>query len=385
VLLARGGVKVIDFGIARAFEATSQHTRTDQLVGTVAYMAPERFDPANGRQVGPAADIFAWGAVVAYAASGRTPFAADSAPATAMRILTQPPDLSGVPESLRAVVEWTLAKDPAQRPTARQLLDVLLAGGAAPAQAAGAVPVAAAVPDSTTPVVTVGKAHTSTTLGAGARRRGWLSSAWAAVAVVVVLAAAGLAGVTLVPDPGNEPATSPQALTNPSAARPAPSPSPSPSPSDTNASILRGNRRTLLHIAEIDKDLALDYHWYEVEASDGKGTRSQFVLVPMGVDYLIKSLRSEGRADDSEDCLGVKVDPDKASTLVAASCTPTRATLFFLSPTGTKDDKGRPTYYIGNESYGFVQWSTERKVVYVQQVDDAAPSASFSLVDRGEL
>ena len=40
VLLAQGGVKVIDFGIARAFEATSQHTRTDQMVGTVAYMAP---------------------------------------------------------------------------------------------------------------------------------------------------------------------------------------------------------------------------------------------------------------------------------------------------------------------------------------------------------
>ncbi|MEU8663780.1 serine/threonine-protein kinase, partial [Actinoplanes philippinensis] len=130
VLFARGGIKVIDFGIARAFEATSQHTRTDQLVGTVAYMAPERFDPVDGRPVTAAADIFAWGAVVAYAATGRTPFAAESAPATAMRILTQAPDLTGLPESLRGPVSRALSKEPENRPTARELLDLLLAGAA---------------------------------------------------------------------------------------------------------------------------------------------------------------------------------------------------------------------------------------------------------------
>ena len=48
VLLAPGSPKVIDFGIARAVEATSQHTRTDQMVGTVAYMAPERFGSDAG-------------------------------------------------------------------------------------------------------------------------------------------------------------------------------------------------------------------------------------------------------------------------------------------------------------------------------------------------
>ncbi|AGZ41250.1 WD-40 repeat-containing serine/threonine protein kinase [Actinoplanes friuliensis DSM 7358] len=125
VLLARGMPKVIDFGIARAFEATSQHTRTDQMVGTVAYMAPERFD-TDGGAVGPAADVFAWGAVVTYAATGRTPFQADSPAATAARILTQPPELSGLPEPLRSVVTRALAKDPAERPTAPQLLNLLL-------------------------------------------------------------------------------------------------------------------------------------------------------------------------------------------------------------------------------------------------------------------
>ena len=128
VLFSLGTPKVIDFGIARAFEATSQHTRTDQMVGTVAYMAPERFD-SDSRGVTAAADVFAWGAVVAYAGTGRTPFAADSPAATAARILTQPPELSGLPAPLRDLVALTLAKEPADRPSAHELLDLLLSAG----------------------------------------------------------------------------------------------------------------------------------------------------------------------------------------------------------------------------------------------------------------
>ncbi|MDT5029913.1 MAG: eukaryotic-like serine/threonine-protein kinase [Actinoplanes sp.] len=138
VLLAPGSPKVIDFGIARALESTSAHTRTDQMVGTVAYMAPERFDLA-GTPITPAADVFAWGAVVAYAGMGRTPFSADSATATATRILTQPPDLSGLSGSLRDLVAHALEKDPANRPTARELLDLLVAGPHRPAATAAAL------------------------------------------------------------------------------------------------------------------------------------------------------------------------------------------------------------------------------------------------------
>jgi serine/threonine protein kinase len=130
VLFALGTPKVIDFGIARAFEATSQHTATDQMVGTVAYMAPERFDTATDRALGPAADVFAWGVVVAYAGTGRTPFNADSPVATAARILTQPPDLKGLPEPLRDLVAASLDKDPDRRPTATELLERLVATGA---------------------------------------------------------------------------------------------------------------------------------------------------------------------------------------------------------------------------------------------------------------
>ena len=126
VLLAPGSPKVIDFGIARAFEATSQYTRTDQMVGTVAYMAPERFSSTPGTDLTAAADIFAWGCVIGYAGTGQTPFHGDSPPATAARILTQPPHLAGLAEPMRSLVELALAKDPLDRPTAHELLDMLL-------------------------------------------------------------------------------------------------------------------------------------------------------------------------------------------------------------------------------------------------------------------
>ncbi len=139
VLLAPGTPKVIDFGIARALEATTGHTRTDQMVGTVAYMAPERFGSEPGTPLTPAADIFAWGTVVAYAGTGRTPFKADSAPATAARILTQPPDLTGLSGRLKELVELSLEKNPANRPTARELLDLLVTAPQRPAAAASAL------------------------------------------------------------------------------------------------------------------------------------------------------------------------------------------------------------------------------------------------------
>jgi hypothetical protein len=130
VLLAPGSPKVIDFGIARAATGSDSETKTDQVVGTVAYMAPERFGPNASQAITPAADVFAWGAIVAYAATGRTPFGAEIPAAMAVRIMTQPPDLDGLTGPLRELVERALAKDPADRPTARELVDHLLTGGA---------------------------------------------------------------------------------------------------------------------------------------------------------------------------------------------------------------------------------------------------------------
>ncbi|GIF51422.1 serine/threonine protein kinase [Asanoa ferruginea] len=129
VLLAAGSPKVIDFGIAQSPQATTGHTTADQVVGTAGYMAPERFGPTTGASITPAADIFSWGAVIAFAGTGRNPFGSDQPQLVAARILTQPPDLSGLSGLLRELVEQSLAKDPDDRPTARLLLDRLLTTG----------------------------------------------------------------------------------------------------------------------------------------------------------------------------------------------------------------------------------------------------------------
>ncbi|MFF5297663.1 WD40 repeat domain-containing serine/threonine protein kinase [Paractinoplanes globisporus] len=126
VLFKLGTPKVIDFGIAQPTEPTSALTRPDHVVGTLAYMAPERFDTGRGIPITPAADVFAWGVVVTYAATGHLPFAGDSPMATAGQILTQPPNLSGLSGGFRDLVASTLEKDPAKRPTAAELLERLL-------------------------------------------------------------------------------------------------------------------------------------------------------------------------------------------------------------------------------------------------------------------
>ncbi len=116
VLLGPDGPRVVDFGIARQGESD---TMTAGPVGTPAYLAPEQI---AGQPASPASDVFAWGATIVYAATGRPAFGADSVAAVMHRIMTVTPDVSGVPEPLRATVERCLSKDPADRPTSRDLL-----------------------------------------------------------------------------------------------------------------------------------------------------------------------------------------------------------------------------------------------------------------------
>ncbi|MEV4717486.1 protein kinase [Micromonospora noduli] len=385
VLVAPGGIKVIDFGIARAFEATSQHTRTNQMVGTVSYMAPERFDTASGRPSGPAADIFAWGALVAYAATGRSPFGGDSATATAMRILTQPPDLTGLGGPLRELVSRALEKDPAARPTARELLDGLLTTASpegAPAQLPGATPPSVSS-------AAGGDDQGATAGREGPRGRGWLTALGATAAVIAVLVPAFLFGPHLLsglskPDrtgstPSGSPTTSGPAATTSTPASGRPSASPSASVDPTQA-MLAGQRRFLLHVVEIDGDLSLPSHG-EVEVGNGTGKDALFVLEPVGVDYMIKSTNPEIA---HRPCLGVKVDSKGYKSLVGADCRPTKATLFTIFREG-QDDKGRASYSIINEEYGPVQWSPTKKEIFVEFLGDAPLDTTFSLVDRGAV
>ncbi len=111
IIMAWDGPKVIDFGIARLSDATV-NTKTGFSVGTVAWMAPEQL---SGERAGPAADIFAWGTCVAYAATGRHPFAAETPTASMGRVLGGYPDLEGIPEPFGSVIARALAKSPAER------------------------------------------------------------------------------------------------------------------------------------------------------------------------------------------------------------------------------------------------------------------------------
>ncbi|WP_431903471.1 WD40 repeat domain-containing serine/threonine protein kinase [Nonomuraea sp. bgisy101] len=124
VLLGPDGPRVIDFGIARA--AGLSMTSTGELTGTPMYMAPEVFD---GGRAEPPADVFAWGALVCFAATGRDLFHAPTTVAVIHRLLTDEPDLSALPPALREPVAAALDKDPANRPTAHALLTTLLSGG----------------------------------------------------------------------------------------------------------------------------------------------------------------------------------------------------------------------------------------------------------------
>lgn len=127
VIMAGDGPRIIDFGIARADGATS-HTSTGVVVGTFAYMSPEQIRADRNAPAGPASDVFAFGCVLAFAGTGRTPFHAETIPAVIHRILSEPPDLAGLPAGLKPLVRRCLAKDPAERPGVAEIL-AELAGG----------------------------------------------------------------------------------------------------------------------------------------------------------------------------------------------------------------------------------------------------------------
>jgi hypothetical protein len=104
VMLSPVGPKVIDFGIAGAIGPV---TTASPSFGTPGWVAPEQL---AGQPGGPAADVYAWGLLVAWAATGRHP------------LHEHAPDFSGLASDLLPVVASALAPDPAARPSARDLV-----------------------------------------------------------------------------------------------------------------------------------------------------------------------------------------------------------------------------------------------------------------------
>ncbi|MEU8461725.1 serine/threonine-protein kinase [Streptomyces sp. NPDC029003] len=271
VLLERDGrVVLTDFGIATVDaagdDAMAKLTRSGELVGSLDYLPPER---AQGREPGPASDIWSLGMTLYAAVEGLSPFRRTSVWSTLAAIVGDP-----LPEPRRAgpltpVLRALMAKEPAHRPTAEQaramLERVAAGGGTVPPAAAPAAPAAPA----TAPVPGFGPPPTGFDTGAESfpqpyaptphpgfpppgfpppgsaaavdrprrRRRG----AVVAVAVVAVLAAGGVGyavtsgghaasgrarAAAPAPAPGGSPATGGQ----PEPPAPAPSASGSTSP-----------------------------------------------------------------------------------------------------------------------------------------------------------
>lgn len=118
VLLAADGPRLIDFGIAQDIPAAGRSAEIGAVADSPGWMAPER---ATGGPVGPAADVFAWGCLVGFGATGHSPFAEVDADGLGSQTVPQSADLSAWDEPLRSLVKAALAKDPADRPTADDL------------------------------------------------------------------------------------------------------------------------------------------------------------------------------------------------------------------------------------------------------------------------
>ncbi|MGW0939410.1 outer membrane protein assembly factor BamB family protein [Streptomyces sp. NPDC002666] len=118
VLVVEDGPRVIDFGIASGVSNT-RLTMTNVAVGTPAYMSPEQ--ARDSRSVTGASDIFSLGSTLVFAATGHAPFHGANPVETVFMLLREGPDVSGLPDDLRSLIESCMQMDASMRPTPAEL------------------------------------------------------------------------------------------------------------------------------------------------------------------------------------------------------------------------------------------------------------------------
>ncbi|MFI0484068.1 PQQ-binding-like beta-propeller repeat protein [Actinomadura sp. 9N215] len=122
IMLTADGPRVIDFGIARPEDVTAI-TKVGAVLGTPGFMSPEQ---ATGGVAGPKSDVFSFGAVLVYAVTGKEPFGGADRAATLRSVADSQADLSGVTDpGLAGLIAACLRREPGERPSSVQLLDML--------------------------------------------------------------------------------------------------------------------------------------------------------------------------------------------------------------------------------------------------------------------
>ncbi|MBX7549735.1 serine/threonine-protein kinase [Streptomyces sp. NPDC004232] len=118
VLVVEDGPRVIDFGIASGVSNT-RLTMTNVAVGTPAYMSPEQ--AKDSRSVTGASDVFSLGSMLVFAATGHPPFHGANPVETVFMLLREGPDLTGLPDELRPLIEVCMQMEATGRPSPADL------------------------------------------------------------------------------------------------------------------------------------------------------------------------------------------------------------------------------------------------------------------------
>ena len=211
VLLGPDGPVVIDFGLA-AVPGMTTGLSGEVAVGTPAFMAPEQL---AGTRVTTAADMWSWAVTMVFAGTGELPFKGDSLTATAYAILHSEPHVGQLPEPLGSLVHRCLNKDPAGRPSAREVLSELVAAGARPVGPMPSIVSALAADEETSSaqrapaappkprhgsgqgLIAAGPASRPRSARHGSRRSWWRRRAPGLVAAILVVAVVGVLAFNL--------------------------------------------------------------------------------------------------------------------------------------------------------------------------------------------